>query len=162
MKPGTHLIVMLIAAAVVLLAGCRGDSSGGTWSDRALKPSQYTSAVNQNPDIILRTDRKSYAAGTTSAQLIIENRSADRGLTYGVDYQIEVLKNGTWYQVPFRDDVQFILIAAIHDPGKTYRTELSFSDDLLKFPLIRGKYRIVKEINDGTENGIYATEFQII
>lgn len=161
---------ILLAAALTVLTSCAMASSNekplndGSFhslpsdekgSDGQLEPSKYLSrTINPDSNIIVSTDKKAYPVGTASVLMNIENRTDER-IGYGTDYQIEIFHDGNWYQVPYRDDVFFTLIYKYLGPHRKDRTDVSVSTDALKFSLQKGRYRIVKEIN----NQVYAAEF---
>ncbi|WP_216827470.1 immunoglobulin-like domain-containing protein [Alkalihalobacterium elongatum] len=79
---------------------------------------------------------------------------------FGEYYQIEKHQGEAWYRVPFVENIAFVDIGYLIDPGKTEKMIISLKD--LKHALTEGEYRIIKEF--WTEEGIpysLAYEFTI-
>ncbi|MGP4042115.1 immunoglobulin-like domain-containing protein [Gracilibacillus sp. D59] len=83
---------------------------------------------------------------------IINNRSSTLNLS--VPYYVEQYIEGSWYQIPFENNHDFIMTGIILEPNESYTQNISIK----QFDLSSGKYRVVKPIS---EKLILAEEFEI-
>lgn len=100
------------------------------------------------------TSEKSYLLGDKKITINIKNNTSEE-LYYGEAYEIEYLKNNTWYEVPFTNEASFTDIGIILGPNKTNTHEISL--DNININLKKGKYRIIKQVGDA----VLATEFKL-
>lgn len=77
-------------------------------------------------------------------------------VTFGMEYRVEKFRKGSWYVVPFKPNVGFVMISRLLKPGNIYNDQVSM--DLLDYHLTEGRYRVVKKIGSKT----LGAEFQII
>lgn len=130
---------------VGLLAACQSPA----------EPSPYEEAeLNALPGVAMVTKEESYPVRPEGVEVIITNNS-DQEYFYGVQFSVERLEGEEWFVVPFEDEVAWIEIALILEPGGRNEETLSF--ELLQQPLEEGTYRIVKTI----ENNPLAAEFTV-
>ncbi|TGA96647.1 hypothetical protein E4665_14660 [Sporolactobacillus shoreae] len=161
---------ILLTVAVMILSGCghsllnpspniASSGKGGSEPEYSkLKLTDYkTDKMNQNANIVLTVGTKFIPTGSTSITVTIENKTNHK-IGYGALYQIETMENGKWYQLPFRKDVSFSLIYKNLNPLQSDRAMVSITTDTLQFPLKKGKYRIVKEI----DQQIFSAEFELL
>lgn len=147
---------MLAAAVLFALLLCSCDPVKG-WNIEELEKSEY-------PPVIEVTDVEMKIIGDTvepdakSAAVTITNLSQ---LEYGYGYEprLEVKYDNSWYIIPTRDDVFWIMLWVILAPGTTNNETLPLSDYYGTLPA--GTYRFVKVLSsDGNELPV-AAEFII-
>lgn len=121
---------------VGLLAACQGPA----------EPSPYEEAeLNTLPGVAMVTKEETYSVRPEGVDVIITNNS-EQEYFYGVQFSVERLEGEEWVVVPFEDDVAWIEIALILEPGGRNEEFLSF--EILQEPLEEGTYRVVKAIED--------------
>lgn len=119
------------------------------------EPSPYgESELNNLPGVMMTTKEERYPVRPEGVDVIITNTSEDEYF-YGVEFSVERLEGEEWMVVPFEDDVAWIAIALILEPGGRNEEFLSF--DLLEQELEEGQYRVIKTI----EEHALAAEFTI-
>lgn len=102
-------------------------------------------------DITMKTEKSTYKLGTKEIKVYITNNSK-KEVYYGLQYEIERLENNNWVRVPFKEQVAFIEIAYIIEPGKIGEQVIAL-DNLEQ--LTFGKYRVVKS------GGTLTAEFEL-
>lgn len=70
--------------------------------------------------------------------------------TFGVDASLQKKSGGSWKDVPFKEEVVWIALAQLLEPGKS--TEVSLSLSLFR-TLESGTYRLVKDVSFDLGNG---------
>ncbi len=154
--------ILLICGTVLLatLAACTGNSNGGVTqspspSGGTLTPSEYGDAdFDTSGDIVIETEYEVYGSDAPEVSYIISNRT-ETEFVYGVQYAVEVLRDGVWYQVPFPENTAWIDIGIILKPNGLNTDSFKFS--ALDFKMTDGHYRLIKEI--GSKR--YFDEFQV-
>lgn len=119
---------------------------------------------NSKEEITISVEKKELPVSVDQIEVIFKNDN-DLDFTYSLLPSIEKNVEGTWYVLPYQQD---IAIKAI-EPGigsQTKKTE-SFSLELLNKELSPGKYRIVhtfysKETGDKKENVTVAAQFELV
>lgn len=121
----------------------------------AFEPSPYEPGdLNQLPGVTMRTAEPGYPADVETIELTIENES-DEELFYGVAFSVEYLDDGEWVIFPFEDEMAWIEIALMLEPGGSNTEELNMT--LFKYDFEPGTYRVIKEIAGET----LTAEFEI-
>ncbi len=133
---------------LILQAGCNKDLTDD------LPKSDYGEILEQD-NYELKLDKNKYSIKVDQISLEITNKSASN-LNLGVIYYMERYIDGSWYQIPFKDDTDFQTIGIIVKPNESYTQNISTNH--VKYELSPGKYRVVKPIS---EEIILATEFEI-
>ncbi|WP_353948483.1 immunoglobulin-like domain-containing protein [Sporolactobacillus sp. Y61] len=130
--------LVFVSLSLNLVAGCNSDfSRGSDTREMPLAKSRFSEdQMNKNPNIIMKTGRSTYPVHTERITVTLVNRTG-KTLSYGLSYQIEKYQEGTWFQIPFRDDVAFIEIARLLKPGQMAEEDISLSEKTLKYPLTR-------------------------
>ncbi|SHI10861.1 protein of unknown function [Sporobacter termitidis DSM 10068] len=154
-----RIIALICCAALAgALAGCGGGAGNGTQAPSprgGLKPSEYQdSDFDTSGDIIIKTEYEVYGSDVPEISYTIANNTAAE-LTYGVEYAVEVSKDGTWYQVPFPENMAWIMIGVILKPHAVNSGSFKLSD--LDYRFADGSYRLIKKIGDKR----YFAEFRI-
>ncbi len=70
--------------------------------------------------------------------------------TFGVDARLQKKSGDSWKEVPFKEEVAWIALAQLLEPGKS--TEVSLSLSLFR-TLENGTYRLVKDVSFDLGNG---------
>lgn len=131
-------LIILITIAVFIWTA---NSNQEQYDTSQLKPSIYGN-IDSNESLVEITGNTELSAKQTMFTLTLNNRSEDV-LYFGEPFVIEVLVDGKWYEVPFKEDeVLFALIAHLLYPY----SEKDFVVNLEKHDCHPGKHRIVKEI----------------
>lgn len=108
--------------------------------------------------ITMNSEKSGYDMGVNQIELKIVN-SGNNQIGFGEYYTIEKYVNNTWYEVPFKDNRGFDDILHIIKPGKTTKEIIDLS--VLKYSLIKGKHRIIKEFYSDGDKLELAAEFSI-
>lgn len=72
--------------------------------------------------------------------------STDKEYTYGKEYAIEKLINGTWYEIPFIHNAVWNLIEYVAKPKSNVTEYVSLT--FLDYTFTDGTYRIIKKVGD--------------
>ncbi|MET1249096.1 immunoglobulin-like domain-containing protein [Sporolactobacillus sp. STCC-11] len=135
-------ICIIAMAALLFLSGCHDAGQNG--GQQHLKPSPYTkNSFKHVKGIRVYMDKRSYPARSKDVTLIIENNT-DEGVTFGMDYTIEMKQKGKWYVMPFRKDGAFTAMAEQLNSHQIVRKKISL--DLLSDQPEKGNYRVIKKI----------------
>ncbi len=138
----------LLAIVLMLTALCLG-SCGSAPTDIE------ETALNPNPDIVMKTALPVYDSGYAYAVLTIENHS-DETIEFGATWHLEKKSGDAWNKMPFRENVAFHSILYSVSPGGIFGDTCSFFI-LKNDTLAKGDYRIIKYINDAP----YAANFTV-
>jgi len=79
--------------------------------------------------------------------------TGEHELTYGEYFEIEMLRDGSWYQLENNSNLSYFDIAYVVAPGKT-STKLYAAGVYGNLPT--GQYRIIVEVHDFIGTGNYA------
>lgn len=110
--------------------------------------------VNHLQGVSLEFKEETYQAEGDHFELRVINESSDK-ISYGMDYQVEYLQDGSWMEVEPNDSVYFNMIAQVLDVGEEQIEEINFQ---FYEPFEEGEYRLVREI----EEEILTAGFEII
>lgn len=121
-----------------------------------------TEQVSPPEGLALLMQQAAYTPDSAELAATLTNDS-EYTCTFGEASYLELQSNDSWQRVPFKEDVYWIEIAYILEPGESKEVVLSL--DLFE-ELKPGNYRLVKEVycDDGSEEGIRANvtaEFNI-
>lgn len=149
-------LLILLGAVFIIIYSLR-------WTNPELnKKSQkglLTSSVErQGAKIAMNTERPGYGIGVNEIGLEIVN-SGKVEIGFGEYYTVEKLINGTWYEIPFKDNVGFDDILHILEPNKSYKEKINTG--LMRYTFKEGKYRITKEFYSDGDKIELAAEFSI-
>ena len=142
--------IWVMLAAVLLLAGCGADTEQGVLTgEMDLPESEYEvepgMEPSENPVCLLKPEWEEYDPAVERIWFTIENCS-DGIVETGTEYQLEMLSdNGSWYQVPFKENVGWDSMLVVVQPGG----EMAFSCGLSVFDCDfsgGGTFRIVKQV----------------
>ena len=120
---------------------------------------------SNNPDLsgLSMTIKKSvYSPNSAEITATLKN-GTDYLCTFGVEARLQKKSGGSWKDVPFKEDVAWIALAQLLEPGNSTDVSLSLS---LFHALENGTYRLVKDVSFDLGNGQSAsasatTEFRI-
>ncbi|WP_163580988.1 immunoglobulin-like domain-containing protein [Gracilibacillus saliphilus] len=140
--------VYILSFVLILLAGCNKDLT------EELPKSDYGEILEQD-NYELKLDKNKYSNEVDQITLELTNNSASN-LNFGLIYYMERYIDGSWYQIPFKDDTEFQTIGIMVKPNESYTQNISTNH--LKHDLSSGKYRVVKPIS---EEITLATEFEV-
>lgn len=127
-----RLLIFACFICIVTLAGCNKES---------LVESKYGS-LPSNDGVEIHFTHNKYPDSVKTMNLDITNNGS-AAITYDVRYQLEIWKNGHWYQLPFKKDIGWSAIAFLLKPKES--AKLTVSSDVLKEPFTKGKYRLIKK-----------------
>ncbi len=125
--------LLVVAALLLLAAGC-------SVAVVSLEPSPYGSE-QKSDDIEMTVNEQTVSTDVDTLTLTIRNQS-DTEYTYGVMSQIETEIDGVWYVVPPKEEIMWIAIACILEPGGTNEESVTIKD--FYGNLEKGHYRVVK------------------
>ena len=101
-------------------------------------------------------EEESYAPGTQSIVMLLQNNSAER-MTCGTDYTIEAHDGAGWVKVPLEFGVEDL--GLLLDPGETHRLSVYLYTD--QYEYTPGSYRVVKEVTVAETQVTATGEFTI-
>ncbi|WOV83126.1 S-layer homology domain-containing protein [Sporosarcina jeotgali] len=96
--------------------------------------------------VTMELKKESYNNSTDYLKLKFTNSSE---VTYGYfryQYDLEVKKNGTWYEVPFDSELQYPLDVHLLDPKGVYETNVSAFAYNKSAKFEKGDYRLVQKL----------------
>lgn len=127
-------LLVFISLISFILLGCSSNDLG--------EESTYGENVNQLDGVSLKLNADTYKPEGDLFELTVVNDSEEE-ISYGVEYHLEYLSDGTWFQVEPKEEMMFILIAHILAPGEESTEEIN-----LEYfePLKPGRYRVVRLI----------------
>lgn len=138
-------IELALLLTALLLTGCGGEK-GPAAGEMSVPESE---AAELSADLLLQPEWEEYDPSVETIWFTLENHTGDE-IETGVDYALETLgENGSWYQVPFREDVGWTMeLLSVADGGTV---ALSCWLDAVDWDLSDGgTYRIVKTVGDQT------------
>ncbi|ALS75803.1 hypothetical protein AUC31_11635 [Planococcus rifietoensis] len=114
--------------------------------------------INGETTVSMQSDEENYAFPVDEIILIISN-SGSSTVGFGEHRTLEKLQEGTWYEIPYREQFAFTDIGL--GAGENLEQEMPL--EFLDYELTTGTYRIVKNyyINEGVEEIALAAEFEI-
>lgn len=160
MKLRNLLVFFMGITLTLLISAC---SNNETDSEAVLleRESEYgdlPNKLNEAQTIIeVTTDKKEYSTQVNELILKIKNTGTTT-VGFGNSY-IEKLINGTWYQIPYRDDHAFADVTSAIEPNSNYEQEVFL--EYLDYQLTEGKYRVVKAFNVTEGEYVLGAEFEI-
>lgn len=127
--------IAVLGCAIILLSACGEQNELG-------EESPFEEGwINRLEDIHIEMTEEVYESEGDQFELVVTNDS-DQEITYGVEFIVEYNEDGTWYEVIPEEEMEFIMLAHILDPGE----EASETIDLSYFePLESGEYRLIRE-----------------
>ncbi len=133
----------LLLLAALLLCGCQ--------KAPVLAPS-VSGDMPAAEGVTIELDAKSYDKDAAAPAGTLYNES-EQEITFGVDYTLELLTDGGWMLVEYKEDVSWIEIAYVVAPDGSFA--LAFSLESCYGALPAGQYRAVKVVYaDGVEGGM--------
>lgn len=104
------------------------------------------SEINRLENVSMKTEKESYPKHVIEIDIIIENNT-DYELNFGEVFYVQVFKDNKWDTISFAKDKDgFIEIANIIPPHDKAKSKVDLSR--LDYTIVKGKYRIIKEINN--------------
>lgn len=148
-----RLFVLLCLSALILLTAC-----SVSLNKNDLEPTPFKEA-DFGGGVLMTADESEVPPKTPTMMLNIVN-ATEKEITFGVDYTLEVYLEGEWFVVPPKEEMFFIMIAQILEPGGTTQLEAMLSDAYGSLP--EGKYRFVKSFWLEHGGTAAAAEFKIV
>ncbi|MDP4106912.1 MAG: hypothetical protein Q8935_18405 [Bacillota bacterium] len=119
---------------------------------------ELASRVNEkNMNLKMQLEHPIYDVMTDKMTLQINNKGEP--LSFGSRYDIEIFKDGSWYTIPFKDDIDFSMIGINLGRDQTYKSTISLKT--LKYNLTPGHYRVIKSFNSGGKEITLASFFEL-
>lgn len=142
-KPKIKNIALLFTVTGIL-TGCR---------HLVMNPSPFLKGkLNSDKHIHFRTVKKSLSSDEREIEVETSNHT-NRSLAYGITFTLEKDHESQWMEVDPDDELAFIAIAQVIQPGETGRDTIHLDS----YPVLpKGKYRIVRQI----ESSFYTAEFE--
>lgn len=128
-----HLGSLLLG--VTVMSACQNSNELGQESPYGEE------GVNNLEGIYMEMTQDTYRPEGDDFAISVSNES-DEDITYGAEYMLEYFDEDTWYEVIPEEELSFILIAHILEPGQQSEEEI----DLTYYePLEEGRYRLMRE-----------------
>lgn len=109
--------------------------------------------VNTLDGVDISLNQDIYAPEGDTFILTVSNDSEEE-ISYGIAFTVEVEEDGEWYVVEPEEEMAFILIAHMLDPGEEAEEELNME---YYEPFEEGHYRVVRQM----EGEVLTAEFSI-
>ncbi|WP_226536192.1 immunoglobulin-like domain-containing protein [Fictibacillus halophilus] len=120
---------------------------------------EHSNRINEkNVYLEMNFGKSLYTVNTKQMKLFIKNKG-ETLIHTGTPYQVDIYKDGSWYKVPFKEDIGFIMVGIVLKPGTTYEETIGLES--LDLNMIPGKYRVIKEFHADGKQITLATEFQM-
>lgn len=116
-----------------------------------------SSVHEENIHVEMQLEHPIYEVKTDKLTLQIKNKGEP--LSIAARYDIEIFKDGSWYEVPLKDDIDFSMIGIHLGPNKTYKNTMSLKT--LKYDLMPGQYRVIKSFHTGGKEITLASAFEL-
>lgn len=159
---GKKLIILLLTS-LLLLSGCSLFET--TQKEEVLENTSSHERLphtfnNGETAFSMQSDEENYTPPVDEIILIISN-SGSSTVGFGEQRVLEKFQEGTWYEVPYREQFAFTDIGLGLGAGEKLEQEMPL--EFLDYELTTGTYRIVKTfyINEGAEEIALAAEFEI-
>lgn len=127
-----------------------------TESGRFIKVEPITQQTSRT--VNMRITPQKYQSAPEKITLSISNNTKET-IQFGAYYEVEKSVNGKWIKQKFSDEIAFIEIMYILEPGKKETYEINLFPDMAKYEA--GNYRIRKNILIGEENNPEYAYFSI-
>ena len=134
---------MLLPICMLVLGGCSGND---------LEPSPYEE-VNTMENVRIELEKDVYSAEGDTFVLNTINESENE-ISYGIAFSLETEQDGEWFVVEPDEEMAFIMIVHVLEPGEEAQDELNME---YYEPLEPAQYRVVREI----EGEVLTAEFQV-
>ncbi len=148
-----RLLLLVGLSALALLTACGISLNKG---DLELTPYEV---ADFGGEVLMTVSEAAVTPKTSSMTLNIVN-AADMDCTFGMEYALEVYLDDAWYKVPPKEEMFFIMIAQILEPGGMAQLEASLADAYGVLP--EGQYRYVKSFSFEGGGTSAAAEFKIV
>jgi len=149
-------LLVLLTMLIITLSACIGQKPT-TLEQKSAYDDLPSKFQKQDAAIQISSDQKTYSIPIKQLHLIIENTGSTE-LVFSPAVYVEKLESDGWYQIPYKD-IAFTEIGIVLAAGGTHADEVPM--DQLHYQLQEGTYRIVKELNTGSEQTVLAAEFEI-
>lgn len=137
----------------LILAACQS-------IDKRLTEKADTQEIpNSNNGVSVSMEREEYPKSITEVTIVIKN-STDQDLQYDNQPFIEKNIDGTWYRVPYKEDISTPAVQYEIDATKTRSDSISL--EILSEKLSPGEYRIVNQFSYKDHNELLAAPFKLI
>lgn len=112
------------------------------------------------PELTLEmvTDQTEYPSSTKEIAFEIKNEGPAT-VNFGTPYYVEKREQGTWYEIPFKDNVAFTEIGLMLAAGEGYQGKINLTD--LDYSLTTGDYRMIKRFHSNEKEIFLAVVFQV-
>ena len=112
------------------------------------------------PELTLEmiTDQTEYPSSTKEIAFEIKNEGPAT-VNFGTPYYVEKREQGTWYEIPFKDNVAFTEIGLMLAAGEVYQGKVNLTD--LNYSLTTGEYRMLKRFYANEKEILLAVVFQV-
>lgn len=117
-----------------------------------------TDSQQEDEKIKMSIMPQEYNVAPEKLSLTITN-NATESIQFGADYEIDKWVNGKWVKLNYTDDMMFIAIMHMLEPGKSENYEIHLNPGKNKYE--KGKYRIRKNILTGEQSIPFYADFSI-
>lgn len=131
--------ILTALLCLLLLAGC-----GGEGTESAGDSQETPEAASGSFSLGMATQWKEYDPSVEEVWCVLSSEGEGAPLEFGSEYRLEVLEDGTWVNVPFRENVGWDSILYTLPVGETWAFPCNLT--LFDFEFSEGTYRVVKEI----------------
>lgn len=119
----------------------------------ATKEASPFEEVNTLDGVEIYLDQETYAQEGDTFILTVSNESEEE-ISYGIAFTVEIEEDGEWYIVEPEEEMAFILIAHMLQPGEEAEEELNME---YYEPFDEGHYRVVRQM----EGEVLTAEFTV-
>lgn len=143
--------------AIMILAAC---SNGQTkpLMQKSVHGELPSASTSQELTLEMLTEQTEYPSATKEMAFEIKN-AGPATVNFGTPYYVEKREQGTWYGIPFKDNVAFTEIGLMLAAGEGYQGKINLTD--LDYSLTTGDYRMIKRFHSNEKEIFLAVVFQV-
>lgn len=143
--------------ALMLLAAC-SNAQTKPLTQKSVHGELPSVSISQELTLEMITDQTEYPSSTKEIAFEIKN-TGPATVNFGTPYYVEKREQGTWFEIPFKENMAFTEIGLMLAAGEAYQEKVNLS--VLHFPLASGEYRVIKRFYANEKEIMLAVVFQV-
>ena len=149
--------IWMCLLALLLLAGCGGEAQESTGE----APAEEEPAAGSY-SLGMTTEWAEYDPSVDTIWCVLSHEGEGEPLEFGSEYRLELLEDGAWADVPFREDAGWNAVLHTLPAGESWAFSCALS--MFDYDFTEGTYRVVKDVAvlpGGEETLPVAAEFTL-